>query len=148
MLHAMSVQRMDHVSIIVDDLAAAVAFFTELGLAIEGEMAVEGDWVDRVNGIDGVKVDMTMMKTPDGHSRVELTRFRAPSVIDPGPAPVNTLGLRTIMFAVDDIADVVTRLRAHGGTLVGEIADYQDIYRLCYVRGPAGIIVALAQSLR
>jgi len=145
----MPIQRLDHVSVIVDDLEAAIAFFVELGMTVEGQGQVEGAWVDQVNGIDDVRVDIAMMVTPDGHGRLELTRFRSPSLVRAEPAndPVNTLGLRTVMFAVDDIEDVVARLRAHGGALVGEIAQYEEIYRLCYVRGPAGIIVALAEPL-
>jgi catechol 2,3-dioxygenase-like lactoylglutathione lyase family enzyme len=144
----MAIQRMDHVSVVVDDLAAAIAFFAELGLELAGEALVEGPWVDRVNGLDGVRADIAMMATPDGHSQLELTRFRAPAVVSAEPdAPPNTLGLRSIMFAVDDIEDVLDRLRAHGASLVGEVAQYQDSYRLCYVRGPAGVIVALAEQL-
>ncbi|WBC12349.1 VOC family protein [Micromonospora sp. WMMA1947] len=140
---------MDHVSVVVDDLPAAIAFFTELGMEVEGEMPVEGQWVDRVNGIDGVRVDIAMMRTPDGHGKLELTRFRAPALVaaEPADAPPNTLGLRSVMFAVDDVDDTVARLRAHGGELIGEVADYGDVYRLCYLRGPAGVIVALAQQL-
>ena len=145
----MALLRMDHVGIVVEDLAAAIAFFGELGLEVEGEMPVEGPWVDRVCGLDGVQVDIAMMRTPDGHSRVELTKFRSPAAIsaEPKVAPANTLGLRSIMFAVDDIDDTVARLRARGAELVGEVVQYEDIYRLCYLRGPEGIIVALAQPL-
>ncbi|WP_435588507.1 VOC family protein [Micromonospora chalcea] len=140
---------MDHVSVVVDDLPAAIAFFTELGMEVEGEMPVEGAWVDRVNGIDGVRVDIAMMRTPDGHGKLELTRFRTPALVaaEPSDAPPNTLGLRSVMFAVDDVDDTVARLRAHGGELIGEVADYGDVYRLCYLRGPAGVIVALAEQL-
>lgn len=145
----MAIQRMDHVSVVVDDLAAAMAFFVELGMTLEGEAPVEGPWVDRVNAIDGVRVDIAMMRTPDGHGRLELTRFRSPALVSAEPynAPPNTLGLRSVMFAVDDIDDVVARLRTQGGELIGEIVDYEDIYRLCYLRGPAGIIVSLAEQL-
>ena len=145
----MTIKRMDHVSIIVDDLEAAVGFFRELGMTREGDASVEGEWVDRVNAMDDVRVDIVMMQTPDGHGRVELTRFRNPglSKAEPADAPPNTLGLRTIMFEVDDIEDTVARLRTQGGELVGEIARYEDYYLLCYLRGPAGIIVSLAQSL-
>jgi catechol 2,3-dioxygenase-like lactoylglutathione lyase family enzyme len=145
----MAVRRMDNVGIVFDDLKAAVAFFVELGLELEGEMPVEGRWVDRVVGLDGVRVDIAMMRTPDGHSRLELMQFHAPKAISPQPknAPANTLGLRRIMFAVDDIDDVVARLRARGAELVGEVAQYEDMYRLCYLRGPEGIIVALAEQL-
>ncbi|MFJ1542079.1 VOC family protein [Micromonospora chalcea] len=140
---------MDHVSVVVNDLLAAIAFFTELGMEVEGEMPVEGPWVDRVNGIDGVRVDIAMMRTPDGHGKLELTRFRSPALVasEPADAPPNTLGLRSVMFAVDDVDDTVARLRAHGGELIGEVADYGDVYRLCYLRGPAGVIVALAAQL-
>ncbi|BBH71734.1 glyoxalase [Actinoplanes sp. OR16] len=144
----MAIVRMDHVSVIVDDLDAAEAFFAELGMEREGGARVEGQWVDRVNAIDGVRVEMVMMRTPDGHGKVELTRFLTPAATGGRSEPVNTLGLRTVMFEVDDIADTVERLRGHGGELVGELADYEDFYRLCYLRGPAGIIVALAQQLR
>jgi catechol 2,3-dioxygenase-like lactoylglutathione lyase family enzyme len=146
----MTVKRMDHVGIVVDDLDAAIAFFTELGLEAENRMQVDGAWVDRVVGLDGVNVEIAMMRTPDGNSKLELTKFMAPAVLsgEPYPAPANTLGLRRIMFAVDDIRDVVRRLKKHGGELVGEIAQYEGVYLLCYVRGPSGIIVALAESLR
>jgi catechol 2,3-dioxygenase-like lactoylglutathione lyase family enzyme len=145
----MTIKRMDHVSIIVDDLPAAVAFFTTLGMTQEGEMPVEGPWVDRLNGLEGVQVDITMMRTPDGHGRVELTKFRHPDLVDaePANAPPNTLGLRQIMFAVEGIDDTVARLRVHGAELIGEMVQYEDKYRLCYMRGPAGIIVALAEEL-
>jgi catechol 2,3-dioxygenase-like lactoylglutathione lyase family enzyme len=141
---------MDHVSVVVDDLPAAIAFFTTLGMTVEGETPVEGPWVDRVNGVDGVQVDITMMRTPDGHGRLELTRFRNPKLvkIEPAVAPPNALGLRSVMFAVEDIDDTVARLRAHGAELVGEVVQYEDQYRLCYMRGPAGIIVSLAEELR
>ena len=145
----MTIQRMDHVSVVVDDLAAAKAFFVELGMELEGEAPIEGAWVDRVNALDGVRVDIAMMRTPDGHGRLELTKFRSPEVVSPEPenALGNTLGLRSVMFAVDDVDATVAALRAHGAELVGEVEQYQDNYRLCYVRGPAGIIVALAQQL-
>ena len=150
MLVDMAVQRMDHVSLIVDDLEAALAFFTELGLELEGRAPVEGKWVDRVNGIDGVRVDIAMMRTPDGHGKIELAKFRSPDAIpaEPGGAPPNAAGYRTVMFAVDDIEDTVARLRTHGAELVGEIVQYEDIYLLCYVRGPEGVIVALAEELK
>jgi catechol 2,3-dioxygenase-like lactoylglutathione lyase family enzyme len=145
----MTIKRMDHVSIIVDDLSAAVSFFTTLGMSLEGEMPVEGPWVDRLNGLEGVQVDITMMRTPDGHGRVELTKFRNPELVgaEPANAPPNTLGLRQIMFTVEDIDDTVGRLRAHGAKLIGEVVQYENKYRLCYMRGPAGIIVALAEEL-
>ncbi|HEV2638544.1 MAG TPA: VOC family protein [Actinocrinis sp.] len=145
----MAILRMDHVSVVVDDLEPAVAFFTELGLEVEGTSPVEGAWVDRVNGIDGVKVDIVMMRAPDGSGKLELTKFHAPALIstDPQNAPPNTLGLRSVMFEVEDIHDTVARLRTHGAELLGEVARYEDIYLLCYVRGPGGIIVALAEQL-
>jgi catechol 2,3-dioxygenase-like lactoylglutathione lyase family enzyme len=144
----MTIQRMDNVGIVVDDLDAAVAFFLELGLQLEGEAVVEGPWVDRVVGLDEVRVDIAMVRTPDGHGRLELTKFHTPAAVNTGQnAPANTLGIRRIMFAVDDIEDVLARLQAHGAELVGELAQYEDIYRLCYVRGPEGIIVALAEQI-
>jgi catechol 2,3-dioxygenase-like lactoylglutathione lyase family enzyme len=145
----MTIQRMDHVGVVVDDLAAAIAFFVELGLQPEGETPVEGHWADRVTGLDGARVDVAMMQTPDGHGRLELTKFRTPALVstDPENAPVNTLGLRSIMFAVDDIEDVVARLQTHGAELIGEVGQYEESYRRCYVRGPAGIIVALAEHI-
>ncbi len=141
-------QRMDNVGIVVDDLKAATAFFVELGLELEGEMTVEGQWVDRCVGLDGVRNDIAMLRMPDGHGRLELIKFQAPLATTAEPsAPVNTLGIRRIMFAVDDIEDVLARLRAHGAELVGDVVQYEDKYLLCYVRGPEGIIVALAQQL-
>jgi catechol 2,3-dioxygenase-like lactoylglutathione lyase family enzyme len=142
------IQRMDNVGIVVDDLKAATAFFVELGLALEGEMTVEGQCEDRCVGLDGVRNDIAMLKTPDGHGRLELIKFHAPPATTAEPnAPVNTLGIRRIMFAVDDIEDVLARLRGHGAELVGEVVQYEDKYLLCYVRGPEGIIVALAEQL-
>jgi catechol 2,3-dioxygenase-like lactoylglutathione lyase family enzyme len=145
----MTIRRMDNVGVVVDDLGAAVAFFVDLGLELEGEATVEGRWVDRVVGLDGVRTDIAMMRTPDGHGRLELMRFQRPTAVsaEPKDAPANTLGIRRIMFAVEDIEDVLARLRAHGAELVGELAQYEDKYRLCYVRGPEGIIVALAEQL-
>jgi catechol 2,3-dioxygenase-like lactoylglutathione lyase family enzyme len=145
----MAIQRMDHVSVVVDDLEAAIAFFIDLGMELEGKAPIEGPWVDRVNGLDGVRVDIAMLRTPDGHGRLELTKFHTPTAVSPEPqnALGNTLGLRSIMFAVDDIDATVASLRARGAELVGEVAQYEDSYRLCYVRGPAGIIVALAEQL-
>jgi catechol 2,3-dioxygenase-like lactoylglutathione lyase family enzyme len=145
----MTIQRMDHVSVVVDDLEAAIAFFVELGMELEGQAPIEGRSVDRVNALDGVRVDIAMMRTPDGHGRLELTKFHTPTAVsaEPENAPPNTLGLRSVMFAVDDVDATVARLRADGAELVGEVAQYQDSYRLCYVRGPAGIIVALAEQL-
>ncbi|HEY1644556.1 MAG TPA: VOC family protein [Streptosporangiaceae bacterium] len=140
---------MDHVSVVVDDLEAAKAFFAELGMKVEGEAPIEGSAVDRLNGLDGVRADIAMMVTPDGHGRLELTKFHTPALVsaEPANAPPNTLGLRSIMFTVGDVDAAVARLRARGAELVGEVAQYQDSYRLCYVRGPAGIIVALAEQL-
>lgn len=140
---------MDNVLIVLDDLAAAIAFFAELGLELEGETTVEGEWVDRIVGLEGVRSDIATMRTPDGHGRIELDKFHTPTAVraEPQDAPVNTLGIRRIMFAVDDIEDVLARLRTHGAELVGEVAQYEDTYRLCYVRGPEGIIVALAEQL-
>jgi catechol 2,3-dioxygenase-like lactoylglutathione lyase family enzyme len=145
----MAIQRMDHVSVVVDDLAAAKAFFGELGLELEGEAPIEGPSVDLLNGLDGVRVDIAMMRTPDGHGRLELTKFHSPKAVRAKPenALGNTLGLRSIMFAVDDIDATVAGLRARGAELVGEVVQFQDSYRLCYVRGPEGIIVALAEQL-
>jgi len=145
----MTIKRLDHVSVVVDDLAAAVAFFTALGMTVEGEMPVEGPWADRVNGIEGIQVDIVMMQTPDGHGRLELTKFRNPKLVatEPASAPPNALGLRSVMFAVDSVDDAVARLRANGAELIGEVAQYEDQYRLCYMHGPAGIIVALAEEL-
>ncbi|HEY0171571.1 MAG TPA: VOC family protein [Pyrinomonadaceae bacterium] len=145
----MTIKRLDHVSGVVEDLAAAVAFFTALGMTREGEAAVEGPWVDRVNGVEGIKVDIVMMRTPDGHGRLELTKFRHPELVEvePAVAPPNALGLRSVMFTVESVDDTVARLREGGAKLIGEVAQYEDKYRLCYVRGPAGIIVALAEEL-
>ncbi len=145
----MTLQRMDNVLIVVDDLEAARGFFTELGMELEGETQVEGPWVDSTVGLNGVRADITMMRTPDGHGRVELTKFHTPPAVraEPERAPANTLGIRRIMFAVDDIDDVVARLRSHGAELVGEIAQHEDIYRLCFLRGPEGIIIGLAEQL-
>lgn len=139
---------MDNVGIIVDDLKAAVAFFVELGLELEGETTVEGQFVDRLVGLHGVRSDIAMTRTPDGHSRLELSKFQKPKAIDAEPnAPLNRLGTHRIMFAVTDIGDVVARLQKHGAELVGEVVQYEDMYRLCYLRGPAGIMVALAEPL-
>ena len=144
----MTVLRMDNVAIVVDDLKAAIAFFVDLGLVLEGETTVEGAWVDRIVGLDGVRSDIAMMRTPDGHSRIELTRFVSPPAASAPPnAPVNTLGMGRIMFAVDDIEEVLARLQARGAELVGEVVQFEDSYRLCYVRGPEGIVVALAEPL-
>ena len=144
----MTIKRLDHISVVVDDLEAAIAFFTALGMTIEGKAPVEGPWVDRVNGIDNVQVDIVMMRTPDGHGKLELTKFRNPRLveIEPAVAPPNALGLRSVMFTVESVDDTVARLRPHGAELMGEVAQYEDKYRLCYMRGPAGIIVALAEE--
>ena len=142
-------KRMDNVLIVVDDLAAAIAFFVELGMELEGQTTVEGESVDQLVGLDGVRADIAVVRTPDGHGRVELTKFHTPPAIssEPQNAPANTLGIRRIMFAVDGIDDVVARLRTHGAELVGELVRYGDSYRLCNVRGPEGIIIALAEQL-
>ena len=140
--------RMDNVAIIVDDLEAVIAFFTELGLEVEGKTTVEGQWVDRIVGLDDVRCDIVMMRTPDGHSKLELSKFQKPKAIRTDPnTPVNTLGIRRIMFAVTDIDDAVARLQKHGAELVGEVVQYEDMYRLCYLRGPEGIMIALAEQL-
>ncbi|HEX6343826.1 VOC family protein [Umezawaea sp.] len=142
-----TVQRLDNVAVVVDDLAAAVAFFVELGLELEGEATVEGGEVDRLVGLEGVRSDIAMMRTPDGHGRLELTKYHSPAIRGGDPhAPANTLGAHRVMFAVDDIDDVLDRLRPHGAELLGELVRYENSYRLCYLRGPAGILVALAQS--
>jgi catechol 2,3-dioxygenase-like lactoylglutathione lyase family enzyme len=145
----MAIKRLDHVSVVVDDLASAVDFFTALGMTKEGEAPVEGPWVDRVNGIASVQVDIVVMRTPDRHGRLELTKFRNPKLVKVEPAivPPNALGLRSVMFTVESVDDTVARLRDNGGELIGEVAQYEDKYRLCYMRGPAGIIVALAEEL-
>ena len=145
----MTLKRMDNVLIVVDDIEAAKAFFFELGMELEGEMPLEGRMVERVVGLENVRCEIAMMRTPDGHGRLELDKFHTPAAVraEPKKAPVNTLGIRRIMFAVDDIEDVLARLRAHGAELIGEVTQYEDRYRLCYIRGPEGIIVALAQQL-
>ena len=141
--------RMDNVLIVVDDLEAAKAFFAELGMELEGETTVEGPSVDRLIGLQNVRATLALMRTPDGHGRIELDKFHTPEAIRTGPehAPVNTLGIRRIMFAVDDIGAVVARLRAHGAELVGEVVQYEDMYRLCYIRGPEGLLIGLAEQL-
>jgi catechol 2,3-dioxygenase-like lactoylglutathione lyase family enzyme len=144
----MTILRMDNVGIVVDDLKAAIAFFAELGLELEGEATVEGQWVDRVVGLDGVRSDIAMMRTSDGNGRLELSKFHTPPATAAEPnAPVNRLGMGRIMFAVDDIDAAVAKLQAHGAELVGEVVQYEDTYRLCYVRGPEGIVIALAEQL-
>lgn len=145
----MTIKRLDHVSVVVDDLATAIDFFTTLGMTIEGKAPVEGPWVDRINGLESVKVDIVMMQTPDGHGRLELTKFHNPKLVEitPAIAPPNAQGLRSIMFTVESVDDTVARLRKSGAELIGEVAQYEDKYRLCYMRGPANIIVALAEEL-
>ena len=145
----MTLQRMDNVLIVVEDLEAAKAFVAELGMELDGETTVEGPWAGSVVGLDDVRADIAMMRTPDGHGRVELSKFHTPPAVRTGAesAPANALGIRRIMFAVDDIDDVVARLRTHGAELVGEIAQYEDFYRLCFIRGPEGIIIGLAEQL-
>ncbi len=144
----MTIQRMENVGIVVDDLAAAKAFFVDLGLTLQVEVPVEGSWVDRVVGLEGVRVDVAMLETPDGHACIELMKFRAPSARGgDGHAPANTLGIRRVAFAVDDIDAAVAGLQARGAEFVGEVVRYEDSYRLCYVRGPEGIIVMLAEQI-
>jgi catechol 2,3-dioxygenase-like lactoylglutathione lyase family enzyme len=139
---------MDNVGIVVDDLKAAIAFFEELGLELEGETTVEGSWVDRTIGLEGVRSDIATLRTPDGHNRLELSKFHTPPATASEPnAPVNRLGMGRIMFAVDDIEEVLARLQARGAELMGDVTQYEDTYRLCYVRGPEGIIIALAEEL-
>jgi catechol 2,3-dioxygenase-like lactoylglutathione lyase family enzyme len=144
----MALQRMDNVGIVVEDLPAAIAFFRELGLELEGQATIEGDWAGRVTGLPDQRVEIAMMRTPDGHSRLELSRFLAPpTVADHRNAPVNALGYLRIMFAVEDIDDTLARLRERGAQLVGEVVQYEDVYRLCYIRGPEGLLIGLAQEL-
>jgi catechol 2,3-dioxygenase-like lactoylglutathione lyase family enzyme len=144
----MAIQRLEHVGIVVDDLAAATEFFVELGLVLQGEGPVEGRWVDRVVGLEGVRADIAMLQTPDGNGRLELTKFHSPSSQgDNRQAPANTPGIRHVAFAVEDIDAVVAGLRSRGAKLVGELERYQDSYRLCYVRGPEGIIIELAEKI-
>ena len=147
-IERMAIQRMDHVGIVVDDLAAATEFFVELGLVVQGEGSVEGSWADRIVGLEGVRTELVMLQTPDGNGRLELVKFHSPSSQgDNGPAPANTRGIRHISFAVDDIDAAVAGLRARGTELVGELEQYKDIYRLCYVRGPEGLIIELAEKI-
>lgn len=145
----MAIQRMDNVLLVVEDLDAVIAFFVELGMEPEGRGPVEGRWVERVIGVDDVRQDVAMLRIPDAPGRIELARFHTPKALPgvPRDAPANTLGIRRIMFAVDDIDDVVSRLRTHGAELVGEVEQFENIYRLCYVRGPEGIVVGLAEEL-
>jgi catechol 2,3-dioxygenase-like lactoylglutathione lyase family enzyme len=143
----MTVKRMDNVGIVVEDLDAAIEFFIELGLELEGRAEVDGDWADGVTGLRDMQVEIAMMRTPDGHSRLELSRFLAPAVVaDHRTAPVNALGYLRVMFAVDDIDDTLARLSKRGAKLVGELVQYKDVYRLCYIRGPEGILIGLAQQ--
>jgi catechol 2,3-dioxygenase-like lactoylglutathione lyase family enzyme len=144
----MTIKRMDNVGIVVEDLAATIAFFRELGLELEGQAIVEGEWAGRVTGLGDQRVEIAMMHTPDGHSRLELSRFLAPPVIaDHRNAPVNALGYLRVMFAVEDIDETLDRLRDHGAVLVGEVVQYEDVYRLCYIRGPENLLIGLAQEL-
>ena len=140
---------MDNVAIVVDDLDRAIAFFTELGLTPEGRAVIEGDFADQTVGLEGIRSEIAMMVTPDGHSKLELTAYHSPAAAHPEPAilPPNTLGLHRTMFLVDDIDDTIARLRDHGAELVGEVARFEDMFRLCYLRGPAGVIVALAEEI-
>lgn len=142
--------RMDNVLIVVEDLEAAKAFFTALGMELEGQMPLAGDFVDRCIAIDGTRAEIATMRTPDGQTRLELDKFHAPAAVrgEARDAPVNTLGIRRLMFGVDDLDDTLRRLRPHGAELVGEIVQYEDLYRLCYVRGPEGILLGLAEDLR
>jgi catechol 2,3-dioxygenase-like lactoylglutathione lyase family enzyme len=144
----MTVQRLEHIGIVVDDLAAATAFFAALGLELEGEASVEGSLVDRINGLEGVRADVVILRTPGDSSKLELAKYRSPAYEgNDGPTPPNAPGIRHILFLVDDIQASLASLRAHGGELVGELVNYEDIYWLCYVRGPAGIIVELAEKI-
>src|SRR6185295_17819451 len=144
----MAVKRMDNVGIVVEDLDAAIAFFVELGLELEGRAPVEGEWASGVTGLPGMRVEIAMMRTPDGHSRLELSRFLAPPVAaDHRNAPVNALGYLRVMFAVDDLDDTLARLREHGAELVDEVVRYEDVYLLCYIRGPEGLLIGLAEEI-
>ena len=144
----MTLQRMDNVGIVVESLDAAISFFAELGLKLEGRATIEGDWAERVTGLRPMRVEIAMMRTPDGHSRLEISRFLTPPVVaDHRNAPVNALGYLRIMFAVDDIDETLARLRKRGAQLVGEVAQYEDAYRLCYIRGPEGLLIGLAEKL-
>ena len=146
----MALIRMDNVLVVVEDLDAAIAFFVELGMELEGRAQLEGDWVDGVIGIDNARDEVAMMRTPDGHSRLELTQFERPKAVGPSPKdlPVNALGYRRIMFAVDDLDDTLARLRTHGAELVRDVVQYEDVYRLCFIHGPAGMIIGLAEPLK
>lgn len=146
----MTIKRLDHTVLVVEDLEAAVAFFSALGMTVEGEGQLSGDWIDRVNGMDGVRVHIVLLRTPDGNGRLELTRFQSPELVaqTPSPAPPNALGLRSVMFEVDDLGAALDAVQRRGGVLMGDVAQYEDQYRLCYVRGPGGAIVALAEEIR
>lgn len=146
----MAIERMDNVGVVVDDLDAAVAFFIELGMELEGRASVEGPWADQTVGLDAVRSEIAMVRTPDGHGKLELTKYHSPaaSATEPANSPPNTIGLHRVMFAVDDIDDTIARLRPHGAEILGEVAQYESAFRLCYLRGPAGIIIALAEQLR
>ncbi len=144
----MAVKRMDNVGIVVENLDAAIEFFTELGLTLEGRMPIEGEWAGRVTGVRDQRVEIAMLRTPDGHSRLELSRFDAPAIAsDHRTSPVNSLGYLRVMFAVDDLGDTLARLAKLGATVVDEVVDYRGVYRLCYIRGPEGILIGLAQPL-
>jgi catechol 2,3-dioxygenase-like lactoylglutathione lyase family enzyme len=146
----MTIQRMDNILIVVEDMEAVKSFFIELGMEVEGATTVEGEWVDKVIGLKNAKSDIVVLRTPDGHGKIELSKFHTPKAIKnkPEKAPTNTLGIGRIMFAVEDIDDVVSRLQKHGAELVGEIVQYENVYRLCYIRGPEGIVIGLAEELR
>ena len=145
----MAVKRMDNVGIVVEDIDAAVEFFTELGLTLEGRTPIEGEWAGRVTGVRGQRVEIAMMRTPDGHSRLELSRFNAPGIAsDHRTAPVNSLGYLRVMFAVEDLDDTLARVGKLGATVVDEVVNYDDIYRICYIRGPEGILIGLAEQLK
>ncbi len=145
----MALRRMDNVGIVVEDLEGAIGFFRELGLELEGRATIEGEWAGRVTGLGDQRVEIAMMRTPDGHGRLELSRFLAPAVVaDHRDAPVNALGYLRVMFAVDDLDETLERLFARGARLVGDLVRYEDAYRLCYIRGPEGLLIGLAQELR
>ncbi len=145
----MTIERMDNVGIVVEDLDAAIAFFTELGMELEGRAQIEGLWADRAVGLDGIRSDIAMMRTSDGNGKLELAKYHDPAVVgaEPENQPPNTLGIHRVMFAVDDLDDTLGRLRPHGAELLGEVAQYEESYRLCYLRGPAGIILGLAEQI-
>jgi len=145
----MSVKRMDNIGIVVESLDVAIEFFVELGLRLEGRATIEGEWAGRVTGLESQRVEIAMLVTPDGHSRLELSRFLTPAVVaDHRNVPVNSLGYLRVMFAVDDIDETLARLREHGAQLVGDVVQYEEAYRLCYIRGPEGILIGLAEELR